>query len=998
MPLHGLPSTDPNVIPGAVFSGFELESIESVPEISGEALVFTHKPTGLRLLWLANDDVERSFSISFKTPPADDTGVFHILEHSVLDGSARYPVKEPFVELLKTSMATFLNAFTFPDKTMYPVATTNVDDLENLIDVYFDAVFHPDLHRRPEIFEQEGWHLELEGADAPLKRNGVVLNEMRGALSDPSDVLYLGVKQALFPDTCYRFESGGDPAAIPSLTYEAYCDAHRRHYRPENAHAVFYGDLDLERELAFLDEHLAALDLEGAGEPNPLALQRPTGWTSAVKTMATSPENASVAVGLVFATSSDRERILAADIILDALAGSNEAPLKRAVLQSGLGKDLICYVVDGCAQPFLLFELKGAEAGAAKPFRELLVESLTGFADEGIPRERLEAALAGAEFALREGESSYPLGIAHAMASLASWLYDEADPLSYLRYEEALADLKEGLETGLYEELLGEFLACDHACVVELRPEGDGALASEDAELAALKATLTDAQVAEIVAETKRLHELQAAPDTPEALATLPRLTPDEIGDAPADPELEPVSGAPLLVADLETHGIDYLVYDFDLEGTDASELPLLSILSELLGKLPTKRHTADELDTLVESKLGDLAFAVDATPLWHRAERAKTNFATFCAVLPENVDALIELTREIWLETNFYEPERILAILSQRKLSMEQAMVSGGHAVALTRTAMRTSLAARISQATAGIEFYRWLGELIEHFDERFDALAAKLASLAKRVFTADRLTVVACGPDARTFWEKDPVAGLPASSPRTGSLAIEPPATDVEAYYVPAGVAYVALGGGFEDASLGGSGCVSVAARALTYDYLWREVRVLGGAYGSGCRAGGGEVCGFYSFRDPAVDPTLERYRASARWLAETPLSAEDVDGYIVACIGSVDKPLRARAMLRRLDVARIAEEPADARALHRAEILATTPEQLRALAEPLERLIAKAGICCLGERSLIEASSVGAVAEPLINGGTGGDDDAGHDEIGWRQARRTHPRLLG
>ncbi len=992
-----LPSHDPRLRPRATFSGFELERCEDVPEIDGEALVFAHPASGLRLLWLANDDVERAFSITFKTPPADDTGVFHILEHSVLDGSERYPVKEPFVELLKTSMATFLNAFTFPDKTMYPVASTNVDDLENLMDVYFDAVFHPDLHTRPEIFEQEGWYLELEDADAPLKRNGVVLNEMKGALSDPDDVLYLGVKQALFPSTCYRYESGGDPKAIPTLTYERYCDAHLRHYRPENAHAVLYGDLDIERELAFLDERLGKLDLPDAGPVNPLALQEPTGWTTSEKTMATSPENAAVAVGIAFAKSSERERILAADVLLDALAGSNEAPLKRAVLTSGLGREFLAYVVDACAQPFILFELKGAKADAAAPFKELLVSELTRAADEGIDRARLEASLASVEFDLRENESTYPLGIAYSMASLASWLYDEDDPLSYIRYEEALAHVKEGLDAGLFEELLGEILGCEHACTVELVPVAEGAGDAEEAELAALKASLTASEVEGIVEETRRLHELQAAPDTPEALATLPRLRVDEIGEEREDPPLEAIDGAPLLVADLETHGIDYVNYSFDLEGFETSDLPVLAILSSVLGKLPTRRHSAEELDTLVESTLGDLSFQVTSLGLWKRPGEARTVMGTMAALLPEHLDDLIELTQEIWLETDFSDLERIRAILTQNKLWLEQGMVSGGHVVALSRIAARSSKAARIAQHLAGIDFYRALTHLVEHFDEEAQPLAERLAELAHEVFCRRRLTISAAGPSARSLWDAGCAARLPEGAALGGSFAFEGEIGEVEAFSVPAGVVYVALGGPFEDAEVAVDGRAIVAAHALTYDYLWKEVRILGGAYGAGLRCGTSSVAGFYSFRDPAVDPTIARFQNAATWLGTAPLTSSDVDGYIVACVGSADKPLRAKALLRRLDAERLSEKPHDARRRQRDEILRTTPEGLRAFARPLGKLIAKAGICCIGEASLLNASSVGEVATELIHGG-GGGDDASANQVGRRQARRPHPRSLG
>ena len=360
---------DPALAVGTTHQGFTVTAIEPLPELSGTAYIMRHDATGARLMWLACDDPNRSFAIAFKTPPADDTGVFHILEHSVLCGSERFPVKEPFVNLLKSSMQTFLNALTFPDKTMYPVSSTNVADLENLMDVYLDAVLHPAIYHRPRIFEQEGWHYEYDRDDDPLAYNGVVFNEMKGALSDPDEVAFMNISRDLFPDTPYRFESGGDPRAIPTLTYERFIDHHARHYNLPNSYTILYGDLDIERELAFVGERFDAACDRGAGAPNPLPLQAPVASPMRRVEMATAPENASVTLAFVLGTFADRERILATDILLDALMGSNEAPLKRAVLDAGLGDDFQVSLIDGLLQPLVLFTLKGAHEGVAEQFR-----------------------------------------------------------------------------------------------------------------------------------------------------------------------------------------------------------------------------------------------------------------------------------------------------------------------------------------------------------------------------------------------------------------------------------------------------------------------------------------------------------------------------------------------------------------------------------------------------------------------------------------------------
>ena len=440
---------DPSLAPGTRHAGFTVTDVLPLPELSGTAYVMRHDATGARAMWIAVDDNEKSFSIAFKTPPANSTGVFHILEHSVLCGSNRFPVKEPFVNLLKTSMQTFLNALTFPDKTMYPVASTNAADLKNLVDVYLDAVLHPAIYRRPRIFEQEGWHLELQDADgkaaapedpdARLAYNGVVFNEMKGALSDPDEVLFEAVNQSLFPDTPYRFESGGDPRHIPELSYEEFLDTHARHYNLANSYTILYGNLDIEDMLAFVGSRFDAAADRGAGAPNPLPLQAPVRAPFRQVTMATATENASVGLAYVIGTAADRERVLATDVLLDALAGSNEAPLKRAVLDADLGDDFTATLVDGELQPQVLFQLKGAKPGVARRFRQLVEDTCARLAADGIDRTKLEASLAQGEFNLREGDwGSYADGVALSMQAMSSWLYDDGRPVDYLRYEDEM--------------------------------------------------------------------------------------------------------------------------------------------------------------------------------------------------------------------------------------------------------------------------------------------------------------------------------------------------------------------------------------------------------------------------------------------------------------------------------------------------------------------------------------------------------------------------------
>ncbi len=952
---------------GTTHHSFTVTSIEPLAELSATGYVLRHDPTGARLLWIANDDANRSFSIAFKTPPEDDTGVFHILEHSVLCGSDRYPVKEPFVNLLKTSMQTFLNALTFPDKTMYPVSSTNVQDFENLMDVYLDAVLHPAIYHRPRIFEQEGWHYELDELDGPLTYNGVVFNEMKGALSDPDDVLYLAICRSLFPDTPYRFESGGDPRAIPTLTYEKFLDTHARHYNLANSYTVLYGDLDIERELERLEERFAEADDRGAGAPNPLPLQAPVAADLKRVEMATAPENAAVGLAYVIGTATDRERMLATDILMDALAGSNEAPLKRAVLDAGLADDFQVSMLDSMMQPQLFFQLKGAREGVAETFRELVESTCQSLVSDGINRERLEASLAQAEFNLREGDwGSYSDGVAYSMLVMSSWLYDDDRPVDYLRYEDAITHMREGLEKGYFEDLLRS-LVCEstHNAEVELVPVEEGDAEEEIAELAAIKDSMTSGELLAVQTEVSALREEQEAPDSPEALATLPRLTISDIGEAPAEKPLQEVEAPlPCLAHELETRRIDYVYHYFDLRRLAYEELPYVTVLCELMGKLDTNQHTAAELDTIVERELGSLNFFVETQGRDEDLLYARPMLIVGTSALAEKVKSLATLPSEVWSSTKFEDLDRIRDILQQRRISMEQVFANTGHAAAMARLSTYFSAAAKVSGAMGGIDYYRFLKDLLTQWDERSAGLPELLNALAAKIFTADEVTVSFTGSaeDREAFWAAGGTLGLVSKPELTEHRLVVPtPSVKNEAIIIPSNVCFVAEGQGPSALDQGEIGTWQIAQRALSYDYLWNEVRVKGGAYGCGYRRTSSAMQQFWSFRDPNVDDTVERYEGAAEWLGAWQADEEELAGYIVSVVAGHDAPVKPRQLARRQDSQWFAERPADWRDQIRAQELATTVEKVRALAPSLAELPERRAFCVFGGREMIEASKL-------------------------------------
>ena len=953
-----------NLIKGSEYSGFTVTDVLPLPELSGYAYVMRHTASGARALWLACDDENKSFAIAFKTPPANDKGVFHILEHSVLCGSDRFPVKEPFVNLLKTSMQTFLNALTFADKTMYPVASTNTADLENLMDVYLDAVLHPAIYHRPRIFEQEGWHYEIDENDQ-LAYNGVVFNEMKGATSDPDDVLFLGIDRALFPQSPYRFESGGDPRAIPTLTYEEFLDNHRRHYDLSNSYIVLYGDMDVQRELAFVDERLRGATKRDAGAPNPLPLQDPVQAGLSEVRMATAPENASVALAYVIGTYADRERVLACDVLLDALAGSNEAPLKRRVIEAGLADDFNAILVDGELQPRIVFQLKGAKPGVAKEFRALVEDACAEFATSGIGKEQLLASLAQAEFNLREQDfGNYPTGVALSIQVMSSWLYDDDRPVDYLRYEDVLAHMKRGVEQGYFESLLRD-VVCNstHSAEVELIPVEDGAGAEEAAELASRREALSEADVEHIKAEVEALREEQEAPDKPEDLAKLPQLKISDIGpDKPEPPVLHTNSPLPCLVHELDTRHIDYLYYYFSMNHLSYEDLPYAGILSELLGKLSTKHHDAASLDTLVELNLGTLDFFCEVYGKDEDPSYALPVFIVGASSLSEKVDQLATIPQEVWGETLFDDEGRIYAILQQRRIMLEQRFVNAGHASAMAQLSGQYTAASKAAGAISGIDSYLILKQLLANWEEQKEALRSRLETLAARLFTASNVTVSFTGPaeDRARFWEVGKNLGLKDAACET-TLVVPEPTPRNEAFVIPSNVCYVAEGCAPSVHDSANFGTWSVAQRVLSYDYLWNEVRVKGGAYGTGFRRTQAGLIQFWSYRDPGIDGTLQRYNATSSWLADWAPTDDELAGYVVSTVATHDAPTKPRALARRQDVEYFGEKPEGWRSQVRAEEIAATADAIRALAAPLADINGPHSVVVFGPRDAIEASSV-------------------------------------
>ena len=999
-------STDPRaaaaalLVPGTTCHGFVIERCETVPELDSDAYVLRHAASGARLLYLACDDENKAFAIGFKTPPADSTGVFHILEHSVLCGSAKFPVKEPFVDLIKSSMQTFLNAMTYPDKTIYPVATTNEQDLYNLMDVYLDAVFNPAIYTKPTIFEQEGWHYELdlpEGDgdssaaslhEGTLRYNGVVFNEMKGALSDPMSVLDDAVNAALYPDTAYAHESGGDPRAIPALTYEQFLDTHARHYNPSNSYITLYGDLDVDRALAFLDERylsqpsaasrrmdaaVAAGEDPSALAPNPLDVQEPVTCEYKRVEMATTPENALVGLGLVLGSALDRKRTIAADILFEALLGSNEAPVKKAILAAGLGGNVVSYTAAESLQPYELIMLQNAQPGVARELRRVFQDACRDLCDHGVPRERLEAIISSNEYDLRQRDYGIADGVAIACDALSTWLYDDDAATLALKYGPVYEELRSELDGSYFEDLLRELvLQNNHMALVELVPvdAAEGSEGAEAAELAAKCDAMTDAELADMVERTAALRAAQEAEDTPEAKATLPRLRVSDIGEARPEPPLVVDTTAPIpcLRHGIPTNRLAYAMQYFDLSCVAFEDLPYVTLLCRLLKQLPTREHSAEELDNLLAGKLGFLSFTTEVMTQ-PDVDGVRPYLLVSAGALSEKIDALASLPREVWSSTLLLDADadRMRDVLTQIRIGLEQGFINNGHSAALGRAMSYSSPSAVVREQLSGVDFYLFLRDLLDHFDERLDDLRAKLATLADRIFVADGCMASFTGSDEDfdAYWDAAGDLGLgtgDGADAGRNALVVPAPCDRHEAFVIPSDICFAARACDPRRLGIDVTGAWAVAANALSYDYLWNEIRVKGGAYGCGFRAAGERQTAFYTYRDPAIDPSIERVERAGEWLGSFEPDEAAFEGFIVSCVSGMDAPVKPYALTKRRNTTYLAGLDPHAREERRAQMLAATPGELRSLGADVTRIAAESPTCVFGGRDVIAKSNAG------------------------------------
>ena len=819
---------------------------------------------------------------------------------------------------------------------------------------------------------------------------------MKGALSDPMSVLDDAVNAALYPDTAYAHESGGDPRAIPALTYEQFLDTHARHYNPSNSYITLYGDLDVDRALAFLDERYLSqpsaasrrMDAAvAAGEdpstmaPNPLGVQEPVTCEYKRVEMATTPENALVGLGLVLGSALDRKRTIAADILFEALLGSNEAPVKKAILSAGLGGNVVSYTAAESLQPYELIMLQNAQPGVARELRRVFQDACRDLCEHGVPRERLEAIISSNEYDLRQRDYGIADGVAIACDALSTWLYDDDAATLTLKYGPVYEELRSELDGSYFEDLLRELvLQNDHMALVELVPAdaAEGSEGAEAAELAAKRDAMTDAELADVVERTAALRAAQEAEDTPEAKATLPRLRVSDIGEARPEPPLvvDTTTPIPCLRHDIPTNRLAYAMQYFDLSCVAFEDLPYVTLLCRLLKQLPTREHSAEELDNLLAGKLGFLSFTTEVMTQ-PDVDGVRPYLLVSAGALSEKIDALASLPREVWSSTLLADADadRMRDVLTQIRIGLEQGFINNGHSAALGRAMSYSSPSAVVREQLSGVDFYLFLRDLLDHFDERLDGLRAKLTELAGRIFVADGCMASFTGSDEDfdAYWDAAGDLGLGAGDGADvgrDALVVPTPRDRHEAFVIPSDICFAARACDPRRLGIDVTGAWAVAANALSYDYLWNEIRVKGGAYGCGFRAAGERQAAFYTYRDPAIDPSIERVAHAGEWLGSFEPDEAAFEGFIVSCVSGMDAPVKPYALTKRRNTTYLAGLDPHAREERRAQMLAATPGELRSLGADVTRIAAESPTCVFGGRDVIAKSNAGFNVVDLLS----------------------------
>lgn len=954
-------------------SAYEVIKKDSIKDLGSEGWILRHKKSGARIALLSNDDENKVFTIGFKTPPADSTGVAHILEHSVLEGSKEFPVKDPFIELVKGSMNTFLNAMTYPDKTLYPVASCNDKDFANLMHVYLDAVFYPAIYKEPRIFYQEGWHYEMEDVRDELKLNGVVYNEMKGAFSSSDDVLDREIVRGLFPDTVYANESGGDPDAIPDLTYEQFLAFHSRYYHPANSYIYLYGNMDMAERLIWMDEHYLShfdkIDVDAQiGLQEPFAEPRETRKTYSITESEPMEHNTYLTCSIAAGDVLDREEYIAFQILDYALCSSQGAPLKQALLDAGIGEDVYSDYDSGTRQPYFSIVAKGAEESQKEEFLRVIEETLEKLSKGGLDKKRLLAGLNYYEFKYREADFGiYPAGLMYGLQMMDSWLYDDEKPFIHIEAGDTYAALRKKVDSRYFEELISEKLLNNpHRSVLVLAPER-GLTARKDEELAKrlalYKESLSETELEKIVEQTRQLRAFQEEPDRPEDLAKIPLLAREDIRRKvePVILEERCVGDTKLIYHSIPTNGISYFRLLFDVTDISSELFPYIGILKAAFGLVDTENYSYQELFTQTDLLTGGIVPVTNLYPNAKDLTQRRITFEVKGKAFDKNLQDAMALIEEMLIRSDYSDTKRLYEILAELKSRLQSSMMSAGHVVAGGRAVSYFSENAAIQEVLSGMDFYRLLEKICGDWEQEGKKTVEKLSELAKQIFCRENLLLDFISQDEAVYEQFRELAGglkekLPVKNAAGQPYRVETVRRN-EGFLSSSQVQHVCRAGNFLKHGLPYTGALRILKGILGNDYLWNQVRVKGGAYGCMCSFGKNGDAWFVSYRDPNLAKTIEAFEAAPGWVEQFADDERAMTQAVIGTISEMDTPMNPAAKgLRSLSIY-LTNQTEEQLQRERDEVLDATAQDIRALAAYIRAFLEDDCLCVVGNEKKIE-----------------------------------------
>ncbi|WP_461206496.1 insulinase family protein [Clostridium sp. DL1XJH146] len=954
----------------STYSGFKLIEQKDVKELNSKYRLFIHEKTGAKLLNFQNDDDNKVFAIGFRTPPHDNTGVAHILEHSVLCGSRKFPGKDPFVELAKGSLNTFLNAMTYSDKTLYPVASRNEKDFFNLMDVYMDAVLYPNIYKYPQILMQEGWHYEIEDEKDPLTYKGVVYNEMLGVFSSPEDVLFRKIQGSLFPDTTYGYESGGDPDYITDLTYEDFLTFHKKYYHPSNSYIYLYGDGELDKRLKFLnDEYLSKFDMVNI-ESKIETQKEFSEIKEVVEEYPVSPkddggEKSFLSLNYVLGDNSNDEIYLAFNILEYILLETPAAPLKKALIDAKLGKDVFGYFDSGIKQSVFSIIVKGAKEGDKERFKKVVYDELKKIKENGLDKKLIEAGINAKEFVLREGDTrSYPKGLLYFSKAMDSMLYDN-HPLIHIEYEKTLEKIKKAFTTSYFEDMIDKYLLNNKfASMVILNPKKG--LAEEKKEilnkkLDNYKKTLSEEEIKKLVSNTKELKERQQEEDSKEDKNKIPLLSKQDINSNAEKLILEKkeFDNIPILFREEFTNKIVYIRFIFDLDVIKQDLIPYIGLLSSLIGKVDTEKYNYMDLANEINISTGGIGYYPSTFVKQGDCDTYNPKFLVKSKVLVNKVSNLLELLNQILNNSKFDDKKRIKEIIQEAKSRMEMSLYDSGHMVAANRVFSYFSEGSKYDEILSGLSFYDFVVEIDNNFEDKWEEVKNNLELIYKQIFNKNNIAITfSCEKDEYEEVEKQlPILinNLNDDKLDHNKYKFELKA-DNEGLLTQANVQYVAKGYNFIKLGYEYSGRLSVLKSIVTLDYLWNKVRVLGGAYGAFVSFSKTGNVVFVSYRDPNLKETLDNYDKLVDYLNNFKADEKEITKYIIGTISGLDSPLTPSMKLDREVSYYMADITSEDLQRERDEILSTKDEDIRGFSNMIKDVVAQNNICVLGNEEKI------------------------------------------